>query len=44
MKPVNAYAAPSASEPLIPTTIDRRDLGPNVVLFDIKFAGICHSD
>lgn len=44
MKTVNAYAAPSATDPLIPTTIDRRDLGPLDILIDIKFAGICHSD
>jgi uncharacterized zinc-type alcohol dehydrogenase-like protein len=41
---VNAYAAPSATEPLVPTTIERRDVGPNHVLTEIKYAGICHSD
>jgi uncharacterized zinc-type alcohol dehydrogenase-like protein len=41
---VKAYAAPSATEPLVPTTIERRDLGPHDVLIDIRFAGICHSD
>jgi uncharacterized zinc-type alcohol dehydrogenase-like protein len=41
---VNAYAAPSATQPLAPTTIERRDVGPNDVLIEIKFAGICHSD
>ncbi|KRE71033.1 NAD(P)-dependent alcohol dehydrogenase [Arthrobacter sp. Soil762] len=40
----NAYAAPSAAGDLIPTTIERRDVGPHDVLIDIKFAGICHSD
>ena len=44
MLTVNAYAATSATEPLIPTSIERRDVGPNDVLIDIKFAGICHSD
>jgi uncharacterized zinc-type alcohol dehydrogenase-like protein len=39
-----AYAAPSATEPLSKITIDRRDVGPGDVAFDIKFAGICHSD
>ncbi|MGA7207149.1 MAG: NAD(P)-dependent alcohol dehydrogenase [Specibacter sp.] len=39
-----AYAAPSATEPLVPTTIERRDVGAHDVLIDIKFAGICHSD
>ena len=41
---VNAYAAPSATEPLVPTTIERRDLGPKDVLIAIAYAGICHSD
>jgi alcohol dehydrogenase (NADP+) len=41
---VSAYAAPSATEPLVKTTIERRDVGPHDVAFDIKFAGICHSD
>lgn len=41
---VNAYAAPAAGEPLAPTTIERRDVGPNDVLIEIEYAGICHSD
>ena len=41
---VNAYAAPSAGLPLAPTTIERRDVGPNDVLIAIEYAGICHSD
>ncbi|MDC5699205.1 NAD(P)-dependent alcohol dehydrogenase [Intrasporangium calvum] len=41
---VNAYAAPAAGEPLAPTTIERRDVGPNDVLIEIQYAGICHSD
>ncbi|WP_374611372.1 NAD(P)-dependent alcohol dehydrogenase [Gordonia sp. (in: high G+C Gram-positive bacteria)] len=41
---VNAYIAPAADRPLEPTTIERRDLGPNDVSIDIAFAGICHSD
>ena len=44
MLTVNAYAAPSATEPLIPTTIERRDVGPKDVLIEIRYAGICHSD
>ncbi|HYN95911.1 MAG TPA: NAD(P)-dependent alcohol dehydrogenase [Pilimelia sp.] len=39
-----AYAAPSATEPLAPTTIERRAVGPHDVRIDIAFAGICHSD
>jgi uncharacterized zinc-type alcohol dehydrogenase-like protein len=41
---VNAYAAPSAGEPLAPTTIERREVGANDVLIAIEYAGICHSD
>ena len=41
---VSAYAATSATEPLTKTTINRRDVGPHDVAFDIHFAGICHSD
>jgi alcohol dehydrogenase (NADP+) len=41
---VTAYAATSATDPLTKTTIERRDVGPHDVAFDIAFAGICHSD
>ncbi|GCE38815.1 Alcohol dehydrogenase [Rhodococcus wratislaviensis] len=41
---VNAYAAPAAGQPLTPTTIERRDVGPHDVLIEIQYAGICHSD
>jgi uncharacterized zinc-type alcohol dehydrogenase-like protein len=41
---VRAYAAPSANEPLVPFTVSRRDVGPDDVAIDIKYAGICHSD
>ncbi|TKV29259.1 NAD(P)-dependent alcohol dehydrogenase [Arthrobacter sp. NamB2] len=44
MKTVKAYAATSPTDPLIPTTIERRDVGPKDVLIKIAFAGICHSD
>jgi alcohol dehydrogenase (NADP+) len=40
----SAYAATSATEPLIKTTINRRTVGPHDVAFDIHFAGICHTD
>ena len=39
-----AYAVPAPSAPLVPHTIRRREVGPNDVAIDIKFAGICHSD
>jgi uncharacterized zinc-type alcohol dehydrogenase-like protein len=41
---VSAIAAPSATEPLVRSTIERRDLGPKDVLIEIAYAGICHSD
>jgi uncharacterized zinc-type alcohol dehydrogenase-like protein len=41
---VNAYAAPAAGQPLAPTTIARREVGPNDVLIQVQYAGICHSD
>jgi uncharacterized zinc-type alcohol dehydrogenase-like protein len=41
---VSAYAAPAAGEPLAPTVIERRAVGPNDVLIEITHAGICHSD
>ena len=44
MLTANAYAAPSADGALVPTTIERRDVGPHDVLIEIKYAGICHSD
>ena len=44
MSTVSAYAATSPTEPLSKTTIERRDVGPHDVAFDIHFAGICHSD
>jgi uncharacterized zinc-type alcohol dehydrogenase-like protein len=44
MLTVNAYAAPSATAPLVKTTIERRDIGPKDVLIAIAYSGICHSD
>jgi uncharacterized zinc-type alcohol dehydrogenase-like protein len=44
MLTVNAVAAPSATEPLVRTTIERRDFGPRDVLIEIRYAGVCHSD
>jgi alcohol dehydrogenase (NADP+) len=44
MTTVKAYASPSATEDLVATTIERREVGPHDVLIEIKFAGICHSD
>ena len=39
-----AYAAQSATTPLGPHTIDRREPGPRDVALEILFCGVCHSD
>ncbi|MFC4126074.1 NAD(P)-dependent alcohol dehydrogenase [Nocardia rhizosphaerae] len=39
-----AYAMPAADGSFEKVTIERRELGPDDVLIDIKYAGICHSD
>ncbi|MGY4744942.1 NAD(P)-dependent alcohol dehydrogenase [Streptomyces sp. ATMOS53] len=44
MLTANAYATTSATEPLTPMTIERREVGPRDVLIDIKYCGICHTD
>ena len=44
MSSTPALSAPSAGAPFDTTTIERRELGPQDVLIDIKFCGICHSD
>jgi len=44
MNNVKAYAATSATSPLAPTTIPRRDPGDTDVRIEILFCGICHSD
>ena len=44
MIPVKAYAAYDAATPLKPYDFDRREPGPNDVLIDIKYCGVCHSD
>ncbi|CAA9334326.1 MAG: Alcohol dehydrogenase [uncultured Nocardioidaceae bacterium] len=41
---VRAYAAPAASAPLEPTEIERRAVGPDDVLIEVRYAGVCHSD
>jgi uncharacterized zinc-type alcohol dehydrogenase-like protein len=44
MNTVNAYAAAKAKEPLKPFSIQRRNPGPQDVVIDIEFCGVCHSD
>lgn len=41
---VKGYAAQKANADLAPWTFQRRSLGPNDVLVEIDYAGICHSD
>ena len=40
----NAYAAQSATTPLAPFLIQRRDPGPHDVQIQILFCGVCHTD
>ncbi len=44
MSNVKAYSAASATSPLAPTTIPRRDPTEHDVQIEILFCGICHSD
>ena len=41
---VRGLAALSKNGPLTPYTFTRRELRPNDIAIEIKFAGICHSD
>ena len=41
---IPAYAAQSATKPLAPWSIERREPGPHDVLIDILYCGVCHSD
>ena len=41
---VPAYAASSATSPLAPFAIERRDPGPHDLVIDIDYCGICHTD
>ena len=44
MNKIKGYAAQSATAPLGPFTIDRRDLRPHDVQIQILYCGVCHSD
>ncbi len=44
MPEVTAYAVESATAPFRKTTITRREPGPTEVYFEVRYAGICHSD
>jgi alcohol dehydrogenase (NADP+) len=40
----HGYAAHDLKSPLVPYSFDRRDPGPNDVVVEIAYCGICHSD
>ena len=42
--PVQAYGAPNANAALGPFEIQRRAIGPNDLLLDVLYCGVCHSD
>lgn len=44
MPATRAYAAQSATTPLEPWTLDRREPKPHDVALDILYCGVCHSD
>lgn len=44
MIPVKSYAAQKATTPLAPFRIERREVGPQDVLIDILYCGVCHTD
>ena len=44
MSPIKAYAAQSATSPIAPYTIERRELKPHDVQIEILYCGVCHSD
>lgn len=44
LESVPAYGAASASSPIAPMQIKRRTPGPNDVVLDVLYCGICHSD
>lgn len=44
MIPTQGYAAMRPTSPLMPFRFDRRDPGPQDVVIDILFCGVCHSD
>jgi uncharacterized zinc-type alcohol dehydrogenase-like protein len=44
MSPAKAYAAQSATTPLAPFSVERREPGPKDVAIEILYCGVCHSD
>ncbi len=44
MIPARSWAAQGPKSPLAPWSFERRDVGDNDILIDIKYCGVCHSD
>ena len=44
MLTTKAYGAQSATSPIAPLEVNRREPGPHDVLFDILYCGVCHTD
>ena len=44
MHTIQAWGAAAAGAPLTPMTIARREPGPNDVVIEILYCGVCHSD
>jgi alcohol dehydrogenase (NADP+) len=44
MSATKAYGAQSATSPVVPLTIERREPKPHDVQIEIKYCGVCHSD
>lgn len=44
MKKIAAFAAHSATTPLVPFTFERREVLPHDVQIEILYCGVCHSD
>jgi uncharacterized zinc-type alcohol dehydrogenase-like protein len=44
MTPIKAYAAQTATTPLAPWSIERREPTPHDIQIDILYCGVCHSD
>ncbi|HQW42568.1 MAG: NAD(P)-dependent alcohol dehydrogenase [Chitinophagaceae bacterium] len=44
MSSVKAYGAESATTPIVPLTIERREPKPHDVQIEIRYCGVCHSD
>lgn len=44
MTQVKAYAMDGPDQSFHPTILERREPGPTEVYFEVKFAGVCHSD